>query len=121
MGLDLADAMSGLAPHGIGNPEPLLVARSVQILRFPRVVGRKHLRCKVRQSPSGTVFDVIGFNLAAWLPVLDQAAAPLVDIAFTPERHSWNGRESLQLRVRDVRLSDPRVLTVSGAAVQQNG
>jgi single-stranded-DNA-specific exonuclease len=106
MRLDLADALGRLAPHGIGNPEPVLVARSVQVMRFPRVVGRKHLRCKVRQSPAAPVLDAIGFNLATWLPVLDQADPPRVDLAFTPERHSWNGKDGLQVRVKDVRVSE---------------
>jgi single-stranded-DNA-specific exonuclease len=108
LSLALADAVARLGPHGVGNPEPTLVARGLQVMRFPRLVGKNHLKLKVRQSASGTVAEAIGFHCGAWLPVLDQAQPPRVDLAFLPERNVWNGREALQLRVKDVKLSsDP--------------
>jgi single-stranded-DNA-specific exonuclease len=90
----------------VGNPEPVLVARRLQVMRFPRVVGRNHLKCKVRQAVAGPVVDGIGFGLGAWLPVLDQADPPRVDVAFVAERNVWNDRETLQLRMKDVKLSE---------------
>jgi single-stranded-DNA-specific exonuclease len=108
-GLDLAmaDALERLAPHGVGNPEPVLVARQVQVMRTARRVGRNHLKMKVRQSVrSDHVIDAIGFNLGSLAETLSQPSAPRIDVAFLPERNVWNGREILQLRVKDVRLLD---------------
>jgi single-stranded-DNA-specific exonuclease len=97
--LDLAR----LAPHGMGNPEPVLVAHALQVMRSPRLVGRNHLKMRVRQTGTcGPVLDSIGFNLGDLVSVLDRPAPPLVDLAFTPERNAWNGREVLQLRLREV-------------------
>jgi single-stranded-DNA-specific exonuclease len=101
--LALVDLLARLAPHGMGNPEPLLVARRVQVMRSPRRVGRNHLKMRVRQTDAdGRVLDSIGFNLGDLAEALDGPRAPLVDLAFSPERNIWNGRASLQLRVRDV-------------------
>ncbi|HSD49793.1 MAG TPA: DHHA1 domain-containing protein, partial [Candidatus Methylomirabilis sp.] len=108
-GLDLAvaDALARLGPHGVGNPEPVLVAREVQVMQTARRVGRNHLKMKVRQSVhSGQAIDTIGFNLGALADSLSASSAPRIDVAFLPERNVWNGREMLQLRVKDVQLLD---------------
>lgn len=102
--LALADNLARLAPHGVGNPEPTLIARRLQVMRSARLVGRNHLKMKVRQSARGQVVDSIGFNLGAFVEVLGQPTAPHIDLAFTPERNAWNGREVLQLRVKDLHL-----------------
>jgi single-stranded-DNA-specific exonuclease len=104
MDLAVADSLARLAPHGVGNPEPTLIARRLQVMRSARLVGRNHLKMKVRQSSRGQVVDSIGFNLGAFVEVLGQPSAPQIDLAFTPERNAWNGRESLQLRVKDLHL-----------------
>lgn len=105
--LDLADVLARLGPHGLGNPEPVLAARGVQVMRSARRVGRNHLKLKVRQSASGgQVLEAIGFNLGSYVEALDRSNPPRVDLAFVPERNTWNGRELLQLRVKDLRLLD---------------
>jgi single-stranded-DNA-specific exonuclease len=105
--LDVADALARLGPHGVGNPEPVLVARDVQVMRTARLVGRNHLKMKVRQSVrSDHVIDAIGFNLGSLVEPLSQPSAPRIDIAFLPERNVWNGRQMLQLRVKDVTILD---------------
>jgi single-stranded-DNA-specific exonuclease len=105
--LALADSLAQLAPHGVGNPEPLLVVRRVQVMRAPRRVGQNHLKMKVRQSPGGgQVVETIGFNLGSYVDILNQPASPWVDLAFVPERNVWNDREILQLRIKDLHILD---------------
>jgi single-stranded-DNA-specific exonuclease len=107
MDLAVADALVRLGPHGVGNPEPVLVAREVQVMQTARRVGRNHLKMRVRQSlHSGHVIDTIGFNLGSLAETLSTPSAPRIDVAFLPERNVWNGREMLQLRVKDVQLLD---------------
>jgi single-stranded-DNA-specific exonuclease len=102
--LELADSLALLAPHGMGNPEPTLISRQLQIMRSARRVGRNHLKMKVRQSARGQVVDAIGFNMGGFVEALSQPSAPRIDLAFTPERNTWNGRDSLQLRLKDLHL-----------------
>jgi single-stranded-DNA-specific exonuclease len=105
--LDLVDLLSRLGPHGLGNPEPVLAARRLQVMRSARRVGRNHLKFRVRQSGSnGQVVEAIGFGLGSFLELFDQPTPPLVDLAFIPERNTWNGRDSLQLRVKDLHPVD---------------
>ncbi|RMF47249.1 MAG: single-stranded-DNA-specific exonuclease RecJ [Deltaproteobacteria bacterium] len=89
--------LEGLAPFGMGNPEPVFLAESVALTRVERVGDGRHLRCQVRQD--GSSLAAIGFNLA---DRLDEANGP-VDILFTPGYNRWNGRETLQLRLKDIR------------------
>jgi single-stranded-DNA-specific exonuclease len=103
--LDLVDILSQLGPHGLGNPEPILATRGSQVMRFARRVGRNHLKIRVRESGgAGQTVEAIGFNLGSYVELLDQPAPPRVDLAFVPERNTWNGRDSLQLRVKDLHL-----------------
>jgi single-stranded-DNA-specific exonuclease len=103
--LTLVDWLARLAPHGLGNPEPLLASRRAQVMRFARKVGRNHLKIRVRQpGGEGRVVEAIGFNLGEYAERLDGAAAPRIDFAFVPERNTWNARDSLQLRIRDLHL-----------------
>jgi single-stranded-DNA-specific exonuclease len=105
--LELADALSRLGPYGLGNPEPVLAVREVQVMRSARRVGRNHLKMKVRQTPSGRqVVEAIGFNLGSYAELLDRSDPARVDLACVPERNAWNGREILQLRIKDLRLLD---------------
>jgi single-stranded-DNA-specific exonuclease len=105
LNLEVANALARLGPYGVGNPEPVLIARQVQVMQTARRVGRNHLKMRVRQSfRSDHVIDAIGFNLGSLVETLSQPSAPRIDLAFLPERNVWNGREMLQLRVKDVRL-----------------
>jgi single-stranded-DNA-specific exonuclease len=102
--LDLADSLARLGPHGTGNPEPTFIARRLQVMQCVRRVGRNHLKMKVRQSVRGQVVDTIGFNLGGFVEVLCQPTPPRVDLAFIPERNTWNGRDALQLRLKDLHV-----------------
>jgi single-stranded-DNA-specific exonuclease len=103
--LPLVDLLARLGPHGIGNPEPVFAARGLQVMRSVRLVGRNHLKFKVRSAGAGgRVLEAIGFNWGELAERLDRADPPRVDLAFVPERNSWNGHESLQLRLLDIHL-----------------
>lgn len=103
--IDAADVHEGLArelavlePHGIGNPEPLLAMQDAGVVDV-RTMGREgqHLRMRVRGTGISSL-EAVAFNLAQIAP----AARSIVHLAFRPEMNVWNGRESLQLRVKDL-------------------
>jgi len=125
--LKLADSLAQLSPYGVGNPEPILIARRLQVMQSARRVGQNHLKMKVR-SPGrgGQVVEAIGFNLGAYTDILNQVCSPYVDLAFVPERNVWNDREILQLRVKDLHLLDsgensPVRLPVAGSDTAAHG
>lgn len=82
-----------LEPYGIGNPEPVFAARSVDVLS-QRMFKDKHLGLRLRQ---GSVsLDGIWFNSGA-VPDLPGK----IDVAFTPEFNKWNGRKDIRIRILD--------------------
>ncbi len=92
----LPGLIARLAPHGAGNPAPLFLLRRVPILDR-RILKEKHLKLRVAL-PCGAV-DAIAFNLA------DFVCSGVVDLLFSPEINVWNGRESLQLKIKELRNS----------------
>ena len=99
-------------PFGPSNPTPVFHARNLAVVGSPRTVGRndKHLKFKVRQQdqPDSRPFDVIGFGMGEKLSVLNESqeqARPL-ELLFSLEDNTWNGRTTLQLKARDLRLEE---------------
>lgn len=94
---ELALELKRLEPFGMGNPEPLLMMRSLSV-REQRVVGEEHLR--LRLSRDGYVFNAIAFRMAS------HNVPATVDVAFFPEMNQWNGSSTLQLRVKALRTTE---------------
>lgn len=88
------------APFGPGNLRPIFFSLDVEVFGAPRIVGRDHLKLKLRQD--GVVFDCIGFSLGARLPDVSEDGVR-VDVLFTIEENSWNGNVFPQLKLRDIR------------------
>lgn len=86
-----------LMPYGSRNPQPLFCAGPVEVVSS-RVVGNSHLRLKVRQR--GITFDCIAFGKAPFHPL----AGASVDILFHAGTNTWQGIESIQLTVVDLRV-----------------
>lgn len=89
---------NSLKPYGMGNPEPLFLLRRVQVSSC-RLLKDAHLKMVLKVG--GSTFDAIGFKMAGKFP-----AGEYIDILFTPELNVWQGRESLQLRLRDIRQAE---------------
>ncbi|MFM9906225.1 MAG: single-stranded-DNA-specific exonuclease RecJ [Nitrospiraceae bacterium] len=100
--LKLIQEICSLHPFGAGNPEPTFAVTRLEVMEA-RTVGQKHLKMTVRQGASGP-FDSIAFGIKSLLERGIPARTP-VDLAFTPELNHWNGRDRIQLRIRDVRPS----------------
>ena len=100
--LQLIQEIGTLHPFGEGNPEPTFAVTGLEVMDS-RTVGEKHLKMTVRQGAS-LPFESIGFGMKSLLERGIPSCAP-VDLAFTPELNHWNGRDRIQLRIRDVRPS----------------
>lgn len=107
--------LSQIAPFGPNNKRPIFVSRDLEVTGTPTTVGRRHLKFKVRQpdSPSATSFDVIGFGMHEHLSMVRthrQQNRPL-QIVFSIDQNTWNGRTSIQLQLKDVRSQDETGIT----------
>lgn len=90
------DKLKRLRPFGQDNQEPVWAMKRMRVVGAPRVVGQKHL--KLQLASEGSTFDAIAFNYP-----LSSLPAGEIDVAFVLQENKWNGSESLQIQVKDVR------------------
>jgi len=95
--------ISQMEPFGPENPRPHFLAKNVFDTGYSKVLKEQHLRFVLRQDNLNLAG--IGFGMADKLPLL-QMKKP-VDIVFKIDENEWNGQKNLQLRMTDLRLSEP--------------
>jgi len=91
--------LSCYAPFGPENMRPIFVTRGVEVVGKPRIVGKNHLRFKVRNGYY--IFDAIGFNLGDLLHHVQNAKK--IDIAFSIDENEFAGEVVPQLKIRDIK------------------
>jgi single-stranded-DNA-specific exonuclease len=106
----LVSDLARLGPFGHGNRKPVLCCRDVTIAAPPRRVGAggDHLSLLVRQGRD--TVRCIAFNAGDWCEKLPVGAA--VHLAAEPTINSFNGRDSVELEIKD--------LQPAGSAVGQS-
>jgi single-stranded-DNA-specific exonuclease len=99
--LQAAQGVRSLAPFGIGFPEPLFLARNVEVKHVKPMSGGKHLRLRLVQGDAYR--DAIWFNVPPEAAALGPRSA--IDIVFHLCINEWNGLQRQELRIRDWRPS----------------
>ena len=97
---NLLEWMNKFAPFGPGNMRPTFFTEKVMIVGFPYNVGKNHLKLKVMKD--GCTLELIGFNLGDFLPFLKKGS--FIDIAYSLEFNSWQGRTTIQGKLRDIKF-----------------
>jgi single-stranded-DNA-specific exonuclease len=87
-----------LLPFGHKNPQPIFWAGPLTVISS-RVVGKDHLRLRIKEK--GITFDCIAFRKAELYPLEGKS----VDILFNLGTNTWQGIESIQLVIVDLRLN----------------
>ncbi len=107
LSLELCTELGRLAPFGLGNPAPTLLAPGVGIAELATVGEGKHLRFRIRRDGrdggSAIAFGQ-GSRLDSFRP------EDRYDVAFRLEENRWNGTVAPQLVVRRVFPTPPRYL-----------
>lgn len=103
---DLVAELMQLEPHGIGNPAPIFGLEGVAVADR-RFMGNEQQHLKLfLQEPGGgrwaPQLEAVGWSMAPAAP----APGALVQIAFLPELNRWQGKEKLQLVLKDVQVID---------------
>lgn len=94
---ELAEALEAMAPFGMGNPEPVFMLEGIRVADL-RILKERHL--KLRLVAGERNLDAIGFNMAEKRDIPD-----IVTVAFSMQINEWNGRKSVQLRIRDIKAA----------------
>lgn len=91
------------APFGPENMSPLFRADRVVCHGHPRVVGENHLKLDITHPDyTGLPFSAIAFQQAEHITDIEKGAP--FNICFHVEENEWNGKVSLQLRIKDIKL-----------------
>ncbi|NIP39252.1 MAG: single-stranded-DNA-specific exonuclease RecJ [Candidatus Dadabacteria bacterium] len=95
---ELISEFGSLAPHGIGNPEPVFLSKSLEVVG-KKIFMEKHLSLKLKNGTK--TYDAVWFNSN-----LELEPSNKIDIVFTPEINTWNGGNNLRLRIIDANLNE---------------
>ncbi len=90
-----------LQPTGMQNPDAVFVSRRLQVLSS-RTIGSEanHLRLTVKDG--GVTYNAIAFRQGHWAGNLPS----FIDVMYNYEMNSFNGRDSMQLNVIDLKPSE---------------
>ena len=95
---ELLRDLDALQPTGVDNPPAVFASQGLKV-RYSKKVGKDESHLKLAVTDGRITYDAIAFRQGHW-----QDAMPLyLDLAFTFEKNEYNGRETLQLNVRDMR------------------
>jgi single-stranded-DNA-specific exonuclease len=103
-----------LEPFGVGNEEPVFVARTVRVLAPPRVMKDKHVRLRVCQGGSpasllarveGTTFSAVGWNLAERVAAMDLGPESVVDLAYRVRENDHPDFGGLELEIAGIAIA----------------
>ncbi|GAB4171770.1 MAG: single-stranded-DNA-specific exonuclease RecJ [Calditrichia bacterium] len=90
-------------PFGPMNLRPVFASYGCRIVEGPTVIGKNHLKMKVTQGQ--TVFEAIGFNLGDKMEMI-KSNPGRIDLVYTVQENYWNGKTTMQLRLRDIKISE---------------
>lgn len=109
------------APYGPSNMRPVFLARNVETVGTAKVVGKDHLRFKVKQNQH--TLDAIGFGLGTLLEEVRESGKVL-DLVFSVDEHELPVAGSVaselfpQLKIKDIRKHVPGSTVESGNAIK---
>ena len=98
----LCEELAILEPYGVENPVPTFVLSGMEVVECTAISGGKHTRLTL--SDGHASFTAMCFSMP--LSELDLFVGDRVDVMFNPDINEYNGRKSVQMIVRDVRLSE---------------
>ncbi len=92
-----------MAPYGPNHMRPVFVSRGLKPFGDVVRVGGNHLKFKLGQA--GMVIDAIAYNMAEYIDILSDNNSSF-DFAYVIEEINWQGKTTIQLRVKDFEVAD---------------
>lgn len=102
LNIDLYHLIQTLKPFGVGFTEPVFASKNYKINNIYKFgQENKHLKFELR-SPSGSIIYGVMFNGSEDLQKLQ--FSDTVNIAYTLSLNTWNDKNTLELKIRDIKL-----------------
>ena len=94
------ETLKRFAPFGPENMTPVFLSKGVKAKEFRTVGDGSHLRIVLTNIEETVSFVAIGFGLAEKKTLLEKGQP--FDIVYQLEENIWNGRASIQMRIKDI-------------------
>ncbi|MGN1031259.1 MAG: single-stranded-DNA-specific exonuclease RecJ [Butyricicoccaceae bacterium] len=95
-------SLSVLEPYGMGNPQPMFCIREMRVEEMIPISSDKHL--KIILSKDGILFTAMLFGTGS--NGCAAVVGSIVDAAFHLDINTFRGRNTVQLMLKDLRLSE---------------
>lgn len=100
--IDTISQLEVLEPFGMGNAAPVFALCSAKIIDIRTVGDDKHIKISLKKD--SVFIDAIGFNMGEFIEQL--TIGDTVDVACSLDINTYNGREKVQLILKDIKLND---------------
>lgn len=94
------ETLKRFAPFGPENMTPVFLSKGVKAKEFRTVGDGSHLRIVLTNIEETVSFVAIGFGLADKKTILEKGQP--FDIVYQLEKNIWNGRASIQMKIKDI-------------------
>ncbi len=100
---ELLATLAKFEPFGPENPEPVFASLGLEVVGYPRRVGRdkQHLKFKVRSGE--VVLTAIAWERSSELVNIQIGTPNHIDICYTVERDNFRGNNNIQLNILDLK------------------
>jgi len=95
-----------LEPFGMGNEEPVFIARKVRLAGPVRTMKEKHVRLSLSHGPRGVRFSALGWHWAERVAALGIQEDDLLNIAYRLRENEHPEYGGLELEIVDLQLAD---------------
>jgi single-stranded-DNA-specific exonuclease len=103
---ELIQTVEGMEPFGVGNREPMFVARQLRVLLPPKVLKDKHAKIRVAQTNGKVMrFDAMAWRMAERIAAEGILANDCIDLAFMLDENTHPDFGGIELRVCDFKKS----------------
>jgi single-stranded-DNA-specific exonuclease len=101
----LFEELKQLEPFGNGNPRPLFVTEGVQVCSL-KTLGKSGDHLKLQLGNKETQFESLLFRAKNW--ELTPKVGENLDVVYSIDENSWNGKTTLQLLIKDFHEHKPK-------------
>jgi single-stranded-DNA-specific exonuclease len=97
------NVLKQFAPFGPGNMNPIFRTENVRDTGLSRIVGNNHLKLNLAEDETTRFgMDGIAFQLGQFYPFISRRIP--FDICYTIEENTFNGKTTIQLNVKDIKV-----------------
>ncbi len=99
--LNLVESIGSLEPHGEGNPAPMFCSRGLTVKSPPSLLGKDTIKFWV--SDGVKTISAVGFGMGSFKDMVK--LGDRVDLAYTLSIDDWNKAPTVQLMLKDIKIS----------------